>query len=205
MFLPLIIFGLVALSLLAAAITFTLTATIMPFMRSAIPAPIAATILSPCLVLLAFPVFLVQHHPFLVSPQESQWTAWALYALITALAIAICAALAKIATLICRAIFEFLPPWLESRFNLQRQLLLQLALLFGGSLSLLVLAGFFGWLTFLLRENLALALTFGIAGFAASAACARALLRLPDPERYKPAPLPDSIKKLIFRERTPAA
>jgi hypothetical protein len=117
-----------------------------------------------------------------------------------ALTVALFAGIAKVITLICRAVLEFLPPWLDSRLGIRRLLLLQVALLFGGSLSLLCLLAFFAWLTFLLRANLAWALVACLVGLTASAACIHALVQLPNPEPFQPRPLPEKIKRLIFRK-----
>ncbi len=117
-----------------------------------------------------------------------------------ALTLALFAGIAKVITLICRAVFEFLPPWLDSRLGIRRLLLLQVALLFGGSLSLLCLLAFFAWLTFLLRANLPRALVACLIGLIACAACIHPLVQLPNPEPFQPRPLPDNIKRLIFRK-----
>ena len=187
-------FALAVFELVAAALTFAVAANVAAFRRSAIPAPIAAVILAPCLLLIAAPFLL--RHMFIMQARRS---AWAGYALAVALVIAACLAFAKAVTLACRAVFEFLPPWLETKLGLRRELLLQTALVTGGGLSLSVVFLFFGWMAFALRQSPPWAVGFGLFGLATSAACIRALLQLPHPDPFQPVPIPPTLKRMIFR------
>jgi hypothetical protein len=129
--------------------------------------------------------------------------AWTLYVLFALAIVAASLAIARVASLMCRAIFEYLPEWLERLLGLRRYLLVQIALLMGGGLSLVVLVVLFGWLAFVLRNSAPSAISLGTFGFASSCACVRALFPLNVPESFQPNPLPDSIKRLIFRRATP--
>jgi hypothetical protein len=201
-YLPILGIGLgaaiIAWILLVAALTFAVTANVSALRRSAITAPIASAVVSPCVLLVIAPVlatrvFIVQGSP----------SSWALYVLFALTVIGVSVALARCATLICRAIFEYLPEWLEMQLGLRRYLLVQTALLAGGGLSLLVLLVIFGWLAFILRSNSLWAVSLGIFGLAACCACLRAIFALRNPEPFHPMPLPDSIKRLIFRSARP--
>jgi hypothetical protein len=186
--------ALAVFELVAAALTFAVAANVPAFRCSAVPAPIAAVILAPCLLLIAGPLLL--RHMFIMQARRG---AWAVYALAVALIIAACLAFAKAVTLACRAVFEFLPPWLDAKLGLRHELLLQAALVTGGGLSLSVVFLFFGWMAFVFRENPLWAVGFGLIGLAASTACVLALLQLPHPEPFQPVPVPAALKGIIFR------
>lgn len=188
----------VVFELVAAALTFAVVANVAAFRRSAISAPIAAVILAPCLLLIAGPFFLHLHHAFLV--EAGHRGAWVIYVLVVVLILCVCALLAKVAALACRAVFEYLPPWMHNRLGFRHDLLVRTAIFLGGSLSLLVVLAFFGWLAIGLRNYWQWEICSGVIGLAAAAACVRALFRLRTPEAFQPAPLSDSVKRMIFRE-----
>jgi hypothetical protein len=185
----------IAFELVAAALTFAVVANVPTFRRWAISAPITAVILAPCLLLIAGPFFL--HHVFLLRAERG---AWAIYGLVVVLIVAVCVILAKAAELACRAAFEYLPPWMHNKLGFRRDLLVRSAILLGGSLSLLVVILVFGWLSIGLREHLPWEIFSGAVGLSAAMACIRAFLRLRTPDLFQPVPLPDSLKRMIFRE-----
>lgn len=186
--------ALIAFELLIAALTFAIVANIPSLRRLAIPAPIASVILAPCLLLIVLPFALRWTFVARGSPRG-----WILYALIVTLAVAASAILAKAAELLCRALFEFLPPWIHRKLGLRYDVLVRSAILVGGSLSLIVVLVIFGWLSVFSR-HLEAAIGFGALGLAAAFACVRALLHLRTPEFFQPVPFPNSLKRMIFRE-----
>lgn len=130
-------------------------------------------------------------------------SSWAIYGLLVVLLIAACVGLAKVAALACRAVFELLPPWMSTKLGFNRDLLVRSAIVFGGSLSLLVVLVIFGWLSITLNHHMFWAVITGGAGIMAAIACIRGLLCVRTPELFRPLPLPDSIKKMIFHESLP--
>lgn len=193
--LPLLFTAVTTTAFVCAALTFAITANVPAFRHNAIPAPLIAFILSPALFFVAIPVALSQF--FLIQSSHSIWN-WILYGLIALGVTLVLLLIAWFAVMVCRAVFELLPQWLHSALRLRIGLLLQATILLGGSLSLLVLLVFFAWLTFVLHANPGLASIIALLGLVSSAACLRALFRLPAPQQFQPAPLPAWIHHILF-------
>ena len=180
--------------LIAAALTFATVASVPVWRRSAITAPvfvfIAAPITSIFISLLFAPV--------------TGWTRLGSKyptTLVILLALALGSLLtAYVAVLTCRFVFQVLAPRIEQMLGLRTFLILQGAILSGGTLSLLVLL--------LLVPNIAhMIWVFGphwasiascLIGTAGVVACVFALRGLRSPERYLPAPLPQFITQRIM-------
>ena len=116
-----VLIPLFALMLLAAALTFVLTATVPALRKSAITAPVAAFAFSPSIGIAAIIAWANSSTAAFLSNQ-SGFLAVILSVMIIALC---CAAASFIAVLICRAVFEFLPALLEKYLNIRPVLLLE--------------------------------------------------------------------------------
>lgn len=195
--------AIVASAFVCAALTFAVTSSIPAFRHNAIPAPFVAFILSPALFFVAIPVALSNLVIFRSSHGIWHWVIYALIALGVTLVLIL---IAWFAVMVCRAIFELLPLWFHNALGLRVGLLLQAAILLGGSLSLLVHLVFFGWLAFVLRSSLVASLSAAAIGLLGAAACLRALFRIPSPQQFQPAPLPAWIHHILFHpHHTPPA
>lgn len=106
-------------------------------------------ILAPCLLLIAAPLLL--RRAFIM---QTGFSSWAIYGLVVVLLIATCVVLAKVTALACRAVFEFLPPWMSTKLGLNRDLPVRSAIVIGGSLSFLVVLVVFGWLSIALNHHM---------------------------------------------------
>lgn len=181
--------------LVAAALTFAVTASVPLWRRSAITAPVFVFIAAP-----VTSIFFL----FLFAPLTG-WTQFGTrypVAVFISLILAIASFLtAWVAALTCRFVFQVFAPRLEQSLGLRTSLVLQGAILSGGTLSLLVIL--------LLFPNIArMAWIFGphwvsivaaLIGASAVIACILALLRLRSPEQYLPKPLPKFLSERIFR------
>jgi hypothetical protein len=182
--------------LIAAALTFAITASVPFWRRSAITAPVFVFIFAPAASIFFF---------FLFAPVTG-WTHFATRyptALVILLAIFLGSLLtAYLAALTCRFGFQVLAPRVEQFLDLRSYLVLQGAILSGGTLSLLVIV--------LLFPNIAhmawnfgphwVSIVAGLAGVSAAAACILALIRLRAPEQYLPKPLPQFLAARILRQ-----
>lgn len=181
--------------LCAAALTFSIVASVPMWRRSAITAPVFVFIAAPIPSLTLVVVFPLQDKTFL----NSGFKAASILLLLTV--VSVIAAYA--AGLICRFAFRTVAPRIEQSLGLRPSLLLQAAILCGGTLSLLVLL--------LLGTNLARqiwlwgphrgAIAAGLVCALGVVACFLALLRLGNPEQYLPRPLPKFLGQRIYSGR----
>jgi hypothetical protein len=182
--------------LVAAALTFAVTATIPAFRNSAVTAPIAVFLISPALLFAMTPW--IYGRMFIFKPPLTSAAFWIRFGTGMVLLSVGCSFAAAVATLGCRAVFQFVPPWLSKNFNLQPTLLLQGSILAGGSLSVLVLLGVSALLVYLVRENLSAVLLCGFGGLVASIICILGILRLSEPQCYQPTPLSGWVRRLLL-------
>jgi hypothetical protein len=185
--------------LCAAALTFTATAAIPAFRSSAITAPIIAFIISPALIFpLSIPIYA---HVFIINPPIGSAAFWVRFGTVIVLLSAGCIFIAYVAVLVCRAIFQLVPPWLANSFGVRANLLLQASILVGGSLSILVLLTTASLLIYFLKNNSIMVLLCGIGGLITATICIRSFLRLTEPECYQPKPLSGWASKLLLARR----
>lgn len=186
--------------LIAAANAFTLCVAVPAWRSHSILAPVAALVIAGFTAApLAFLFLQLEHHMFLFG--ERFPFAGLLFGLLAVLALALVCAVAWAATILCRAVLEFLPPLLTKLLSLKTALLLQGVLLVGAVCSAAVQLASFGALAYLLRDKPALAVLASITGLAASAICLRVLLQLHTPDPFAPKPVPQWIKSLFLQPR----
>ena len=182
--------------LIAAALTFAAAASAPWWRRSAITAPVFVFVSAPMTMLLI--AVGVSQFPFFsaYSSGSGSTVTFILLALATGSIVA-----AYLAALTCRFAFETLASRIERLLGLRPLLILQAAILSGGTLSLLVLL--------VATPNIAYqiwvwgphwaAIGSGVLGALAVLACILALLRLRTPEQYLPKPLPQFLARRIYR------
>lgn len=173
------------LDLFAAALTFGTVASVPMWRHLAITAPVFVFIATPMTLLTLVPALLGSEHSI---------------TLIFALLAASSFVAAYIAVLACRFAFRTVAPRLEQLLSLHPFLILQGAILSGGTLSLLVLL--------VLAPNIAYqiwlwgprwgAYAVGLVGALGVLSCLLALLRLRKPEQYLPSPLPTFLSRRIY-------
>jgi hypothetical protein len=181
------------LDLFAAALTFSIVASVPVWRRSAITAPVFVFIAAPMPSLTLAAVLLQLQAKTLF---KSDFKIASTFLFLTAASVIA----AYAAALTCRFIFRTVAPRLEAWLGLRPFLLLQAAILCGGTLSLLVLL--------LLGANLAHqiwlwgphrgAVAGGLVCALGVMACFLALLRLRKPEQYLPKPLPKFVGQRIY-------
>jgi hypothetical protein len=181
------------LDLFAAALTFSTVASVPIWRRSAITAPVFVFIAAPMTSLALAVIFAQAGGKTLLGSGYK-------VALILLLLAAVSIVAAYVAGLTCRFAFRTVAPRLEQWLGLRPFLILQTAILCGGTLSLLVLL--------LLAPNLAQqiwlsgphwgAFAAGLVGALGVLACILALLRLPKPEQYLPRPLRKFVCQRIY-------
>jgi hypothetical protein len=179
--------------LLVAALTFATVASVPMWRRSAITAPVFVFIAAP-MTSLALAVILAP-----IGGEIRLGSEYPVTLILFALAATSIVA-AYVAGLACRFAFQTITPRLEQWLGLRPFLILQGAILSGGTLSLLVLV--------LLAPNLAHqiwargprwgAFATGMVGALGVLSCILALLRLRKPEQYLPRQLPDFISRRIY-------
>lgn len=181
--------------LCAAAFTFSIVASVPMWRRSAITAPVFVFIAAPIPSLALVMVFPLKDKTFLDFDFKT--------ALILLLLTAVSLIAAYAAGLICRFAFRTAAPRVEELLGLRPFLLLRVAILCGGMLSLLVLL--------ILGANVARqiwlwgphqgAIAAGLVCAVGVVACFLALLRLGNPQQYLPRPLPESLGQHIYGSR----
>lgn len=183
------------LDMLAAAVTFAVVTSVPMWRRSAITGPVfiffAAPMASVSLGVILFPI----------GGQTLNIGYPATFILATLASISV--VVAYVAVLICRFVFQAIAPRLEHWLGLRPFLILQIAVLSGGMLSLLVLL--------FLTPNLAsqiwrggshgCALAAALLGALGVLACILALRRLGAPKQYLPRPLPDFVGRYIYNDK----
>lgn len=185
-----------AVMLIAAAITFTVCAAIPSLRRFAITAPAGALVIAPVLLVVGAQIANFNQH-FFLSQNEGPFRFFPFWALeLTALVLSI--ALACVVGLVCRAVLEYIPPFLNATFGLQPLLLLQTVLFIGALASAIVDFSFFAALVHGFAGQLLQVLLFGVVGVLSTGICIHALFQLRDPQRYSPQPLPQWIKRILF-------
>ena len=178
--------------LIAAALTFAAVASVPAWRRSAITAPVSVFIAAPMTMLVI--VTGISH--------ISLYTGSSFTAVFILLVLTIGSIMAAyLAALTCRFAFESLVPQTEKLLGLRPFLILQAAIVSGGTLSLLVLL--------IAVPNIVyqiwawgphwVALASGLLGLLAVAACLLALWRLRVPQQYLPKPLPTFLTRRIYR------
>jgi hypothetical protein len=187
--------------LIAAAITFTVCAAIPALRRFAITAPAGALVIAPVLLVVGAQIANYNHHVF-ASENQGPFRFFPFWALeLTALILSI--ALAYVVALVCRAVLEYIPPFLNAAFGLQPLLLLQTVLFVGALASAIVDFSFFAALVHGFSSQLLQVIIFGVVGILSTGICIQALFHLRDPQRYSPQPLPQWIKKILFGKTPP--
>jgi len=185
--------------LIAAALTFAAVASVPFWRRSAITAPVFVFLSAPMTSLLILITF---------APATRWINLGSKYqiALLVSLALsAVSIATAYVAVLTCRFVLQILAPRVEQLLGLRSFLVLQAAILSGGTLSLLVLLVLFpniARMIWISGPHWASILA-GLIGALGVLACLLALLRLRAPEQYLPKPLPNFITQLISRRSEP--
>ncbi len=191
----------IAAMLIAAANAFTLCVAVPAWRSHSILAPVAALVIAGFTSApLAFLFLQLEHHMFLFG--ERFPFAGLLFGLLALLALALVCAIAWIATILCRAALELLPPFLSAAFNLRQSLVLQTVLVVGAVASAAVQLAAFGGLAYLLREKPPVAVLASVTGLVASAVCLRVLLRLRAPESFAPRPVPHWLKDMFLQPPT---
>jgi hypothetical protein len=190
--------AIVAAMLIAAANAFTICVAVPAWRRYSILAPVSALIITGfCAAPLGFLILQLNDHMFIFGERFRGATLLAI--LLSILAFSAVCALAWAATVICRAILEFLPPILTATLGLNPALPLQSVLLVGAVCSAAVQLGTFGALAYLLRNQPAAAIASTIAGLLASILCIRIVFKLPAPQAYAPNPVPPWIKSVLLQ------
>jgi len=190
-----------AAMLVAAAITFTACAAIRLLRRFAITAPAGALVIAPVLLVVAAQVANYSHRAF-ISENQGPFRIVPFWALEVA-ALVLSVALAYVVALICRAVLEYIPPFLTTAFGLQPLLLLQTVLFIGALASAVVDLSLFFALVRGFADHLLWAIALGVLGILCTGICVQALFHLRDPQRYSPRPLPQWIKKILFGKHAP--
>jgi len=190
-----------AAMLVAAAITFTACAAIPLLRRFAITAPAGALVIAPVLLVVAAQFANYSRGAFL-SQNEGPFRFVPFWALEVA-ALVLSVALACVVALICRAVLEYIPPFLTAAFGLQPLLLLQTVLFIGAFASAIVDFSLFAALVNGFASHLLWAITLGLVGILCTGICVQALFHLRDPQRYSPRPLPQWINKILFGKHAP--
>jgi hypothetical protein len=177
--------------LIAAALTFAIVASIPLWRHAAIPAPVFVFVAAPMTSLFVMASFM----PTGLNARSE----FPLRLILAALAIASLLA-AYVGWLACGFIFRTVAPRIERSLGLRRWLLLQLAILLGGTLSLVVLL--------FSASNIAVQIwhwgphwcvpAVAITGGLGVLACVLALSRLHKPNQYCPKPPPDFIGRRIY-------
>jgi len=194
--------AIVAAMLIAAANAFTLCVAIPAWRSHSILAPVAALVLAGFTAPpLGFLILHIQHHMFLL--RERFPFAGLLFGILALLALALICAVTWVATILCRAVLQLVPPVLTRHFGLKPPLLLQAALFVGSVCSAAVQLAAFGGLTWLLRTMPILAIPSSIAGVTGSAICLRVLLQLRTPDAFAPKPVPQWITS-VFMQPAPS-
>lgn len=190
--------AIVAAMLIAAANAFTICVAVPAWRRHSVLAPVAALVIAGFSAApLGFLYLQLQHHMFLVGERHPGATLLAV--LLAILVFSLVCAIAWVATVLCRAALEFLPPILTAALDLNPALLLQLVLFVGAVCSAAVQLAAFGALAYLLRDQPAFAISSSIAGLLASAVCIRIVFQLHAPEPYAPRPVPQWIRTILLR------
>jgi hypothetical protein len=190
--------AIVAAMLFAAANAFTVCVAVPAWRRQAILAPVAALVIAGFSAApLGLLILQLQHHMFLIGERYPGATLLAI--LLAILAFSLVCAIAWAATVLCRAILEFLPPILTATLDLNPALLLQSVLFAGAVCSAAVQLAGFGALAYLLRDQPAFAIASSIGGLLTSFVCIRIVFQLRTPEPYAPGPVPQWIRKILLR------
>ncbi len=190
---PLLALALAALT--PPALTFVLVSTIPALRRYAITAPISAFITSP-MVLLPI-VIAAEYNTFTVDPPLGSLQFWTRFGAIYALLSVGCIFIAILTNLAVRAIFELLPPWLHRSFGLRSNLLQQVSIVVGGSLSLIVILAISALAAYFSRQNFWFPVLSGTFGLLCAGLCTRSILKIGNPALYQPAALPAWTGKIM--------
>lgn len=181
--------------LLAAAMTFAVTAEAPALRRFAITAPVAAFFVTPAALFSMSPWILRRF--FVTEPPFGSAGFWARFGIGAIFCAAGCLFLAWLATFFLRIAIELASALLSRNFGLGPALPVQTILVGGATLSAIVFFVSFGLLMIYKHNNDVWMTTLAIIGIGCIWICFRAIFRVDQPESYRPKALPDKIRKLI--------